>query len=109
MTRKGTQGKTYWKITVRDFSGDQKQLFDVLSTHPQIATPIVSKALSERKLALGSLVLMDIFSEVAIIDNKVKFTFFKPPGTKPTRVWMKFPLEEDQVRADLERCREFGE
>ncbi len=109
LTRKGTQGKTYWKITVRDFTGDQKQLFDVLSTHPKIATPIVSKALSERKLALGSLVLLDIWGDVAIIGNTVHFTFYRPPGTAPTRVWMKFPIEKDQVSAELDRYQQFGE
>lgn len=100
---------TYWQVVVQDFAGDQKRLFEVLADPEIFANPLVSKKLSERKLVLGSMVLIDRYGDVNIAGNTVTFTFYKPPGSKPTRVWMKFPIEPEEVEKELAAYRKLDE
>jgi hypothetical protein len=95
---------TYWQIEIKDFSGDQKALFDALASE-KFGNPLVSTRLSERKMVLGSMVRADLYRDYVIINNIVRFNFVKPPGSNPTRVWMKFPLEPEDVENELEQYR----
>jgi hypothetical protein len=95
------QEHSYWQVVVQDFPGDQRRLFEVLADPQKMANPLVSKRLSERKLVLGSMVLIDRFGEVTIFNDEVIFDFVKPAGSSPSRVWMKFPLEPEEVQGEL--------
>ena len=81
----------------------------MLADPSKFANQLVSKKLSERKMVLGSMLLNFPLSDVTIVNNVVTFTFYRPPGTHPTRVWMKFPLEPEDVAAEQEKYRAFDE
>ncbi|MFO0957181.1 MAG: hypothetical protein U0800_06900 [Isosphaeraceae bacterium] len=100
---------TYWQIVVQDFPGNQKRLFEILADPDMFANPLVSKKLSERKLVLGSMVLIDRYGAFTITNNVVTFSFFKPAGSNPSRVWMKFPIEPEDVDAELKKYKDLDE
>jgi hypothetical protein len=99
---------TYWQVTIRDFPGDEGQLFDTLATHPRIANKTMKKQISERKFVLGSMLIKPVLEELGILNNVVKVTFYKPPQTDPSRAWMKFPLDPEEVQAELEKYRKMS-
>ena len=48
-------------------------------------------------------------SKYSITNNIVKFNFYPPYGKHPTRLWMKFPIEPEDVSAELAKYRQFDE
>ncbi len=99
---------TYWQVVIQGFPGDvdQKKLWKTLATDPRIANKITNMEMSERKLMLGSMLLKPNVGTTDLVDNKLIFRFYPPTETTPSRVWMKFPLDADEVEAELAKYRE---
>jgi hypothetical protein len=100
---------TYWEITLRDFQGDQAMLFDTLADEETFANPLIKKQVSERKLALGSMLKVQTETGVGFTGNTVTFRFFTPPKKSPSRVWIKFPVSPDEVKDQLAKYKAYDE
>jgi len=103
------QENSYWQVEVQGFTGDQKRLFDILGDPAKNTNPLARPRISERKLVLASMVLADRYGETTIMGNTVQFVFTRPAGSSPDRVWMKFPLDPEEVETELKKYREYNE
>ena len=100
---------SYWQVTIDKMGDYQAELFEKLADEKLFANPLVKKQVSERKLALGSMLKVKVETDVTFVGNTVTFRFFKPPKTSPTRVWMKFPVWPDEVKDQLARYKSSNE
>ena len=87
----------------------QAELFNELTNAKEFGNAFANKQVSERKLALGSMLKVKVMNFVTIVGNTVTFRFFKPPNTTPKRVWMKFPVRSDEVKEQLARYKGLNE
>ncbi len=92
----------FFMITIRDFQGDKKALFEKLRDPLVIGNPI--KELQQQEgftfvfASLGS----DTIDKVdSLLGNVYTMTVGKVPGVVPRRVWIQFPLTKDAAAAKV--------
>jgi hypothetical protein len=99
-------------VTLRNFQGDRKRLFDTIQDGKLVANPL-------RNVKLGNdlvFAFASLNSEAAKRkqpkinqNNELIVTLETLPERNPKRVWFYFPLDEKQVTAARDKFRRVGE
>lgn len=88
-------------VTLKGVTGDEQRLFESLQDASKVGNPIKELFASTTTLIVGSFREKDPWLRPGF----VSVTFLKPANINPKRLWMRFPLteqEEAAVRAELD-------
>ncbi len=96
----------YCLIEIPDFRGDEKgrdQLRKTLLNESKIGEPIVlDQANDSVILWLAEIGDVEGITEVGVFQNVVTMTLPKPTNRSPKRVWMMFPLTEEEAKTTVD-------
>jgi hypothetical protein len=89
-------GRTYL-VTLSDVKGNEALLFSSLQDASKVGNPI-----KEIQDATKATLMVASFMEVTpmpveLVDGRVVFNFPVPPGVDPKRLWVMFPLTNEQI------------
>lgn len=105
------RGDKFFVVTIRNFVGEQKKLFEVIQDKAQVANPLDNVAL-EGNLEFAFATLNSSAplpgDDELDAESNLKLTVETVPRRSPKRVWVYFPLDEAGLKAARDSYRKFG-
>jgi hypothetical protein len=94
-------GRAYL-VTLSDVVGDEQRLFEALKDPNKVPNPI-REIQDARKASLMVASFVEVLgNRLRIMDGRITFNFPKPQGVSPKRLWILFPLSEEQLKRQKE-------
>jgi hypothetical protein len=104
------KGDKYFVVTMRNFSGNRKRLFEVITDKNKVANPLDHIQLeSDLIFAFASLnsTAADPGDEGIDPEHNITITVETIPSRNPRRAWVYFPLEEKAAKEAAATFRKF--
>lgn len=105
----------YYSIRLKDFRGDRQALFHTIKKPDDGSPAAVPNALDDVRLGQDTLIAIGSLGEkldepdTDVIDENIYLARAGGvPGQRVDRVWMLFPLTEEDCQTELERYRKLG-
>ena len=105
------KGDRYFVVTMRNFRGDRRRLFEVMADPKQVANPLDNVQLGNDLLfAFASLnsSAADPGDDGLDSENNLTMTVETIPRRNPARVWVLFPLDEAAMREARDKYRKLS-
>ena len=98
----------FFVITMKNFVGPRSELFKVIQDPKQVANPLENVRLgNDFVFVFANMESLAAVVEETISGNELIVQVPAPIGRNPRRVWMQFPLSEDQYKAARDQYRKF--
>lgn len=105
------KGDKFFVVTMRNFRGDRRRLFEVMADPKQVANPLDNVQLGNDLLfAFASLnsSAADPGDDGLDSENNLTMTVETIPRRNPARVWVLFPLDEKGMREARDKYRKLA-